>query len=43
MTVKATKIVIILYFIVSLTIMITLCYTIIDNYEVHNIRITQLP
>jgi low affinity Fe/Cu permease len=33
----------ILSIIVSLTIMITLCYTFIDNYEVHNIQITQLP
>jgi hypothetical protein len=31
------------YFIVSLMIMIPLCYTFIDNYEAHNIRITQLP
>jgi hypothetical protein len=30
-------------FIVSLTIIITLCYTFIDNYEGHNIRITPLP
>jgi hypothetical protein len=35
--------VILIAIIVSLTIMITLCYTFIDNYEVHNIRITQLP
>jgi hypothetical protein len=29
-------------FIVEFTIMITLCYTFIDNYDVHNIRITPL-
>jgi hypothetical protein len=35
--------VVLIQFIVSLTVMITLCYTFIYNYEVHNIRITQLP